>query len=698
MALSTSFISSLSDELTESSAGFVLRFDPAPPSDVEARFRAAVQVLVPERFSTRWMPVGDCDGVLVLTPQRGPVYDPFVVRKICDFAAEAFRSAEPPCGVCITPIMRIAEVGELEDRLQSLEEMLETILHRRLSVNFQPIIRFGMQWPYGYEALIRLPQGGNVKRPGMLFRAADNARLVAWFDLACQEAIFEEAARQELRSHLFINMDAEGLAELQTAQESLADRAEARGLPPNRIVLEITERQAVDDFPRLQDYIEGLRARGFKIAVDDAGAGYSSLHAIAQLRPDIVKIDRSLVRGIDRHGSRRSLFNTLAEHALHIGAQVLAEGVETEDELATIIDMGVPLVQGYLLGRPNERMLGLRREMRDFISVQMSRRRKRMLGTARTVEDILMPGYTVTPDTTVDTVAKKLWRTGDLESIVVLEEDTAVGQVNRQTVRPPSADAPDERPVTEVMDRQLFRLEVTTPILVAARQATSREYGRFGDDMIVERDGRFCGVLSPRSLLDSVTTLQINKGKYAHPMTGLPGRVTAEERCRELAASGMPFHALHMELDWFQVYNDLHGVPQGDAVLQRTAEMLTSLMEEHAPEALLAQLGGKGFLLIGPMPKPSAIAARVVAGFDSLLPNFHSSEDLLRGYQTGHGTSAQPVQYPLLRMTVVAVQELGAQDARLQDILKQTAPVHRNLRELPGTRAKLIPTPAVKAA
>src|SRR5438105_3251079 len=127
----------------------------------------------------------------------------------------------------------------LQENLAALNELLETLVNKRLRVQFQPIVDLTCARNYGYEALIRSPQGGILNRPGALFRTADKARLVSWFDLACQELCFEQAKRSGVREYLFINMDAEGLSYYDTGERSLADRAAEVGIPPSRVVLEI---------------------------------------------------------------------------------------------------------------------------------------------------------------------------------------------------------------------------------------------------------------------------------------------------------------------------------------------------------------------------------------------------------------------------------------------------------------------------
>lgn len=124
------------------------------------------------------------------------------------------------------------------------------------------------------------------------------------------------------------------------------------GLPPNRVVLEITEHDAVEDYASLADILADIRRDGVRLAVGDAGAGYASFRHILQLKPDLIKLDMALTRDIDTDISRRSLAISLVRFAREIGSKLIAEGVETQGELDTLADLGVEMAQGFFLHRP----------------------------------------------------------------------------------------------------------------------------------------------------------------------------------------------------------------------------------------------------------------------------------------------------------------------------------------------------------
>ena len=130
------------------------------------------------------------------------------------------------------------------------------------------------------------------------------------------------------------------------------DPAELGISEPGRVVLEITERTAIKDYPRFQEYLAAFRERGFHFAVDDAGSGYAGLGSIANLAPDYIKLDISLISNIDTNFLKQNLVETMVSFANGQGAQVIAEGVERREEFETVKELGVHLTQGFLFHRP----------------------------------------------------------------------------------------------------------------------------------------------------------------------------------------------------------------------------------------------------------------------------------------------------------------------------------------------------------
>jgi diguanylate cyclase (GGDEF)-like protein len=234
-------------------------------------------------------------------------------------------------------------VAELRGIIDSL------VTGGKIVAALQPIVRLNNDTVIGYEALARYPPLARIGTPDELFASAASLNMQSAVDLACVNAALH-AAPNIGDADLFVNVligtlvDQRGVAALDKAVH------DAR-VDPASIVLEFSEREPVPDLALLQRIAAELRARGFRIAVDDAGAGHASMRVIAELRPEFIKVDRSLIQAIDADRARRALVVALLSFSGHIGARVIAEGIETAREKEALQSLGVQFGQGWLLGR-----------------------------------------------------------------------------------------------------------------------------------------------------------------------------------------------------------------------------------------------------------------------------------------------------------------------------------------------------------
>jgi diguanylate cyclase (GGDEF)-like protein len=227
----------------------------------------------------------------------------------------------------------------------------EILVPGRIGMALQPLVRLGDRTVLGYEALCRFTPREGLRNPDDLFVRAAIAGLQREVDTACLIAGFA-AGPQIVPATLFVNVTVETLVEGGSAGDRLSNLADISGVSASDIVLEVSERSPVGDLARLGRVVADLRQRGFRIAIDDAGAGHASMLVIAEVQPEFVKIDRLLIHGLDVSAARRALVVSMLSFGAHINARVIAEGVETEEELQTLLSLGVQFGQGWLLGRP----------------------------------------------------------------------------------------------------------------------------------------------------------------------------------------------------------------------------------------------------------------------------------------------------------------------------------------------------------
>lgn len=230
----------------------------------------------------------------------------------------------------------------------------------RLRFHLQPIVELGGGGVYGYEALVRAEWGGQLIGAGPLLKAAAAHGQSRGFDAHARRGAIRQAyPLLGLGQVLFINFAPGVVYNPDICLQTTFETCREVGADFSRLLFEVTESEAFPDLRLLRAILERYRAEGARVALDDLGAGHTSLTYLAELRPDLVKLDRDLVRGLHGDDPRVPLVSALVRYAHDLGIQVVAEGIETGEELRMVVDLGADYAQGYFLGRPAPQPGGL---------------------------------------------------------------------------------------------------------------------------------------------------------------------------------------------------------------------------------------------------------------------------------------------------------------------------------------------------
>jgi EAL domain-containing protein (putative c-di-GMP-specific phosphodiesterase class I) len=249
--------------------------------------------------------------------------------------------------------MRAAEALQTDARKGRVESLKEILSGRGLRAVWQPVYVLAGRRVLGHEALIRGPVGSDLEMPDALFSAARESDMLLELENLCLETIFASLPRPVRAGLLFVNasarllthpvfLDERNLTEMQRAHDA--------------IVVEVSEKEIVWNYAAFREVLERLRAAGFRFAIDDAGTGYSGLETILQLRPEYIKVSQSIVRNVHQDAIKREVLSSLLSLGRQIGAALVAEGIESEEELKSLSELGLPYGQGFLLGKPAARV------------------------------------------------------------------------------------------------------------------------------------------------------------------------------------------------------------------------------------------------------------------------------------------------------------------------------------------------------
>lgn len=236
--------------------------------------------------------------------------------------------------------------------VKNREKLKDVLLAEQISTIYQPIVRMNGTGILGYEALSRGPAGTQFEQPLVLFALAEEADLMFELDRVCRRRAIRNAKGLPDGSVLFVNTLPSSINDPSFRGKRFMAFLKESDLTPDRLVMEITEHLALESLEQLQRTLDYYRNLGVHIAVDDVGTGHANLESILKLRPSFIKIDISLVRGVDQSPLKRELLRALAALADQIGAEMIAEGIETAGEAQAIAELGVTYGQGFLYARP----------------------------------------------------------------------------------------------------------------------------------------------------------------------------------------------------------------------------------------------------------------------------------------------------------------------------------------------------------
>ncbi len=248
-------------------------------------------------------------------------------------------------------------IQKMQLAFQNRCRIQEILLADQITTRFQPIVNLQGPGVLGYEALSRGPAGTSQQSPINLFQEAAAAELTFELDRHCRRKALQTAKDLPAPYKLFVNIFPASMYDPDFQGTALIRLLEGLGLSPDRIVLEVSEQYAIENYTLFVEALQNFTQMGFQAAVDDIGAGYSALEKVAHLNPHYLKFDMQLVRDIDASYIRREMARALKIFADKMDSKIIAEGIEREGERQACVDLGIHYGQGYLLGRPGELVL-----------------------------------------------------------------------------------------------------------------------------------------------------------------------------------------------------------------------------------------------------------------------------------------------------------------------------------------------------
>jgi diguanylate cyclase (GGDEF)-like protein len=431
-----------------------------------------------------------------------------------------------------------------------------------------------------------------------------------------------------------------------------------------------------------------LRELGLAIALDDLGEGFSSLRLWKELAPEIVKIDKHFIQGIDSDPLKRQFLRAIQDIALAAQTQLVAEGIETEAELRVIRDLKVTYAQGYFLARPARAP-----ERGTVLSIAGLTQRARLYPEA--VSDMGVTAFQlatriepVAPGMTGQQVYERFARDPQAHALPVVDQGRPVGLISRFSLidrfaRPYRRELYGNKSCVGLMNPHPLVIEHTAGIQEIGWRLSEGGAGHdLAEGFIVTQDGLYVGACSGQTLLRELSELQVKAARYANPLTLLPGNVPITQHIERLLDNELPFCVCHADLDNFKPFNDLYGYRRGDDMIQLVARLLAEAVDTQCD--LVGHVGGDDLIVIFQSEDWDTRLQEALRHFEAERMPLFGAEDIARGGFSSLDRSGAPQFFPLTTLSIGAVQVPPGVRSSSHQIAARAVEAKTQAKKMPG--------------
>lgn len=569
--------------------------------------------------------------------------------------------------------------------------LAEIIEHRLLHAVYQPIIAMRSGDIVGYEGLIRGPVESPLHMPGWLFKIAKRNGLTGVIERLSREIVAKTFVGLGLPGKLFLNVSPGVFTQCSARIGDIVAYLKQIGLSPQAVIIELTENQPINDLEKMREAVLYYRELGFEVAIDDLGEGFASLRLWSELRPEFVKIDKHFIQGVSQDPIKLEFVKAIQQIAACCGSKVIAEGIESLQDLRVVRDIGITYGQGYFIARPNvrppvepdkEARLALKA---DGIAVYPGF--ENTGNRSAKARKLLIETRPVSSQTVNDDVCESFNDNPNLISLPVVNNGTPVGLIHRYDLidrfaRPFRRELYGRKPCTMFMRDSPLIVEHDLSIEKLSVLVVDGDPRYLTDGFIITENSRYLGVGTARDLIREITQMQINAARYANPLTLLPGNVPISEHMERLLNAGASFCACHFDIDNFKPFNDVYGYFKGDEIIRLVGHLL--LQHCNLERDFIGHIGGDGFVVMFQSQDWEKRCREVLEQFGLQVQALLCKKDRVRGGFVTEDRRGQETFYPFPSLSIGAVMVHASELATHLDVSVAAADAKRQAKRTEG--------------
>lgn len=541
-----------------------------------------------------------------------------------------------------------------------VKDFYEILEDKEIKPVFQPIVSLATGEVYGYEALSRITLKKTELTTDRLFTLAEKLGQVWNLEKLCQKKALKAAVKKPKRTKLFLNVDANVMLDDEFIQEFTKEYVKKYDLKTGDIVFELTERTSVENRELFHNAVEHYKKQGFEIAIDDVGSGYSNLNRISFVEPHYIKIDMELIRDIHLKKAQYSMVGIMAQFCREMNYMLIAEGIETEEELRALMKLGISYGQGYYLGKPNSEFLEVPKQIQKKVLDMKKKDRQISIVPSffGTVDSICKRGTVMRPEEKAIDAYELFNNNEDCTEISIVDADNNFcgiltksdilkdfGGMYGYTLHQKST-------VAELIKKDIMVVSADFSIENVSKMAMERIPSEIYDAVVVLNENKYYGIVTIKDLLTTATTIQVRQATDANPLTELPGNKTIEEHIVRLVGETRPYAIIYIDLDNFKAYNDAYGFSNGDLMIKAVADSMKSACDK---EDFLGHIGGDDFVIITGCGDAKKLGWNIVEHFEKYLKDLYNPTDWTRGYIVSTNRQGLTEQFPIASLSIAVI-------------------------------------------
>lgn len=517
---------------------------------------------------------------------------------------------------------------------------------------YQPIVSLKTGELLGYEALSRISLKPCMFNVEEMFTYAEEFQCLWPLEYLCRKKALKEIKDKIGQKKLFLNVDSNIFNDERFKEGMTLSYLKRYNISPENIVFEICERSDIKEINLFQMAVNHYEKQNYQIAIDDFGRGYANFNRIFFLHPKYVKIDMSLISNINNDSVKSSLVEGLAKFCHSENISMIAEGIETEEELIQLIRLGVDYGQGYFLGKPEKELLKLPSSIRKTIVnenkvIINNPSKPTFLGN---VGSICQHPGTTTCDTKAITIFEFMQKHPEVTEICVVDRNQKVcGLLTKHYIDKCFGgrygySLYSKYSVGDLINSNYLEVDCRMPIEMVSRLALIRPKYMLYDAIIVSDNGTYVGIVTVKDLLEVSVSIQVERAMDTNPLTHLPGNIQIEQKISNNLFSRGNFSIMYLDLDNFKSYNDIYGFENGDMMIKAVAKCI----EESCKNGeFIGHVGGDDFVIISDDYNLENVFQQITNRFHLCLKELYSEEDYNRGEIHSQNRHGEPETFPL---------------------------------------------------